>query len=123
MAFTTVNVPEKRKRGGGLAGKLIGAAVGGAAGAFAGNPMAGAKLGSEVGGIVGNVAKPGSVTKSSVPIQSAAGQDPEVMQARLQQARDELFKNTQIPEPDKQRADLEVFGPALDAIKRQRGIG
>lgn len=123
MAFTPVTVQQKQKRSkGGLFGQIAGSVVGGVAGAFTGNPIAGASAGGALGGAIGQVAGKDKVSSGGVPMQTAAGQDPEVMQARLVEARNELLKATNIPEPQKQQADLEVFTPAIEALRKQRGI-
>lgn len=126
MALNTINVEPKvkEKRGGGLFGKIAGGLVGAVGGAFAGNPLAGAKLGMDVGGTAGALIKPGSAKQTSggLALTKVADQDSEVQLARLLDAQKELLASTKFAFPEKEEVNTQVFTPAIEALRKQRGL-
>lgn len=107
MAIAPVNVaPQvKKKRGGGLFGKILGGLAGGIAAAATGGaalPAIGA--GMAIGGTAGSAIKPGSATQTGGRgLAQVADQDNEVMLARTNEAIKELQATTAIPEPEKEQ--------------------
>ena len=124
MALSPVQVQPKKPSGGkgGLFGKLAGGIAGAIGGSFLGQPLAGASVGAKIGGAVGNAIDPVKGGQQKRGVALAAQSDPDAQLAGLVEAQKELLQSTNISEPEKERANIEVFSPAIDALKRRKGI-
>lgn len=125
MALQPIQAPIKEgKKGGGLFGKIAGGLAGLGVGTVTGNPIAGMAVGQKVGQTVGGAVSPakGASQQKTVPLQQMAKKDPGVQLAQLMEAQKELIAAPDIPEPEKEQVNIEIFTPAIEALKKRRNV-